>query len=136
MKRALALYGIATLTAVLGCAQQTMPVAAQQQLVDRYCAGCHNDKLKSGGFSWAKIDLAHPDRGADQTERVIRKLRAGMMPPAGLPRPDAATLNGFASALESGVDRASAANPYAGRPALHRLNRTEYRNSIRDLLNL
>src|SRR5258708_3981301 len=103
MKRILALFGTATLTAVVACAQQTMPVAAQQQLVERYCSGCHNDKLKSGGFSWAKIDLARPDRTAEQTEKVIRKLRAGMMPPAGLPRPDAATLAGFASALESGV---------------------------------
>jgi hypothetical protein len=119
-------------------AQQTpvMPVAAQQQLVTKYCAGCHNDKLKSGGFTWTKFDLAHPERNAPQSEKVIRKLRAGMMPPAGLPRPEPETLGAFASALETGVDRTAASNPWAGRPALHRLNRTEYRNSIRNLLDL
>ncbi len=110
--------------------------AQPQQLVTTYCAGCHNDKVKSGGFSWTKIDLAHPEKASEQSEKVIRKLRAGMMPPAGAPRPDAAALNGLASALESGIDRAAAGNPYAGRPALHRLNRTEYRNSIRALLSL
>src|SRR5579862_2934785 len=110
--------------------------AQPQQLVTTYCSGCHNDKVKSGGFSWTKIDLAHPEKASEQSEKVIRKLRAGMMPPAGAPRPDAAALNGLASALESGIDRAAAGNPYAGRPALHRLNRTEYRNSIRALRSL
>ena len=72
-----------------------MPLAAQQALVTKYCAGCHNDKLKSGGFSWTKINLAHVDAKAEQTEKAILKLRAGMMPPAGAPRPDAATLKSF-----------------------------------------
>jgi mono/diheme cytochrome c family protein len=109
---------------------------AQRALVDKYCAGCHNDKLKSGGFSWAKVDLTHPDQNAEQLEKVIRMLRAGMMPPPGLPRPDAATVKAFATELENGIDRASAAHPNPGRPALHRLNRTEYANSIHDLLGV
>ena len=113
-----------------------LPVPAQQALVKQYCAGCHNDKLKSGGFSWTKIDLAHPDQNAEQTEKVIRKLRAGMMPPPGMPRPDAAHVAAFATSLETAIDQAAALHPNPGRPALHRLNRTEYHNSIRDLLDL
>jgi hypothetical protein len=113
-----------------------MPVPAQQALVSRYCAGCHNDKLKSGGFSFTKLDLAHPELNADQAERVIRKLRAGMMPPIGLPHPEGNGLVSFAASLESEIDAVAALHPNPGRPALHRLNRTEYRNSIRDLLNV
>jgi cytochrome c551/c552 len=114
-----------------------MPVATEQALVTRYCASCHNDKLKSGGFSWTKINLAHVDAKAEQTEKAILKLRAGMMPPAGAPRPDAATLKAFAAALENGIDQVAGAHPNPGTgPALHRLNRTEYRNSIHDLLAL
>jgi cytochrome c551/c552 len=124
--------------AVLGKAANVIPpsVESQQALVNKYCVACHNDKLKSGGFSWAKIDLAHPDRDADETEKVIRKVRAGMMPPAGLPRPDNATAQEFASVLETAIDKAAALHPSVGAPDLHRLNRTEYRNSIRDLLGI
>ncbi len=116
--------------------QTAMPVPARQALVNQYCAGCHNDKLKSGGFTFTKLDVAHPDQNADQAERVIRKLRAGMMPPIGLPRPEGSGLTSFAASLESAIDTVAAARPNPGRPALHRLNRTEYRNSVRDLLNV
>ena len=121
-------------SAALAVAQAQSP--AQQALVNRYCAGCHNDKQKSGGFSFSKLDLAHPELNSDQAERVIRKVRAGMMPPIGLPRPEANGLSNFAVSLETALDTAAAAHPNPGRPALHRLNRTEYRNSIRDLLNV
>ena len=113
-----------------------MPVAARQALVARYCSGCHNDRIKSGGFSWTKLDPAHPERNADQAEKVIRKLRAGLMPPPGAPRPDVTVAKAFAASLEAGVDEWAAAHPNPGGPALHRLNRTEYRNSVRDLLDL
>jgi cytochrome c551/c552 len=99
-------------------------------LVNEYCAGCHNDKLKSGGFSWSQIDLAHPEQNPDRVERVIRKVRAGMMPPAGAKRPEAATLKQFAAGLEKKVDLAAARQPFIDAPDLHRVNRTEYRNSI------
>ena len=123
--------------AALRCAAQTsMPVGARQALANQYCAGCHNDKVKSGGFTFSKLDLAHPEQNSDQAERVIRKLRAGMMPPVGLPRPEGNGLGNFAASLESAIDSAAAAHPNPGRPALHRLNRTEYRNSVRDLLNV
>ncbi len=111
-------------------------IADREALVDRYCVNCHNDNRRAGGFSWSTIDLADPAANAEASERVVRKLRAGLMPPAGLPRPDAASANALASALETAIDRHAAARPYAGAPELHRVNRTEYRNSVRDLLGL
>jgi hypothetical protein len=146
--KSLIIFGVAMLAMAHGqtavVASQTtlhqdtvMPVPAQQALVTKYCAGCHNDKLKSGGFSWTKINLAHVNTNAEQTEKAILKLRAGMMPPAGAPRPDAATIKSFAASLENGIDQVAGMHPNPGTgPALHRLNRTEYRNSIRDLLDL
>src|SRR2546425_10543581 len=125
-----------SLGAAFGQAPGPMPLASQQALVDQYCAGCHNDKLKSGGFSWSTVDLAHPERSAEIVEKAIRKLRAGLMPPPGKPRPDLATVKNFASSLESGIDGAAQVNPYIGRPALHRLNRSEYEGSVKDLLGL
>jgi len=113
-----------------------MSVESQQAMVKQYCAGCHNDKLKSGDFSFASVDFTHPDQHAEQFEKVILKLRTGMMPPAGRPRPNPDVARAFTSALEAGIDRAAAANPNPGTPYLHRLNRTEYANVIRDLLGL
>ena len=125
-----------TATSGFGQAARQTAVASEQALVSKYCAGCHNDKSRAGGFSWTTVDLADPAKNAAQVERVIRKLRAGMMPPAGMPRPDAATTNQFATSLETAIDRSATAQPFAGAPDLHRLNRTEYRNSIRDLFNI
>jgi Protein of unknown function (DUF1592)/Protein of unknown function (DUF1588)/Protein of unknown function (DUF1587)/Protein of unknown function (DUF1595)/Protein of unknown function (DUF1585) len=111
-----------------------MPESQRQPLVERYCAGCHNDRTRSGGFSWKTVDWTHPERTAETSEKVIRKLQAGMMPPAGMPRPSAEETSAFIAGLSGAVDRAAVASPYAGRPPLHRLNRTEYANAIRDLL--
>jgi hypothetical protein len=111
-------------------------IATAQTLVNRYCAGCHNDKLKSGGFSWSTLDTAHPERNIDEAEKVIRKVRAGLMPPPGMPRPALATTKAFAGQLETAVDQAAVLHPNPGRPALHRLNRTEYSNVVRDLLGV
>jgi hypothetical protein len=110
--------------------------ASQQAFVTRTCSACHNDKLKSGNFSWSSVDLAHPAQSAQSLEKAIRMLHAGMMPPPGIPRPDRATMKAFVTSLETGVDHAAAIHPNAGAPALHRLNRTEYHNSIRDLLGI
>lgn len=104
--------------------------------MNQYCTGCHNEKLKSGGLALTKLDPSHPDQSAREWEKVVVKLRAGMMPPAGAPRPDAAMLKLFAASLEQSLDGAAALRPNPGRPALHRLNRTEYANSVRDLLGL
>ncbi|MCA1584735.1 MAG: DUF1592 domain-containing protein, partial [Acidobacteria bacterium] len=109
---------------------------SQQALVNKYCAGCHNDKRSAGGFSWSHIDLTNPAQNAEAAEKVVRRVRAGLMPPPGAPRPDAASAAALASHLENAIDRTAASRPYAGAPELHRLNRTEYRNSIRDLLGL
>jgi hypothetical protein len=113
-----------------------MAIAAQTALLSKYCVGCHNDKLKSGGMSLKSLDLEHVSQNAPLGEKVIRKLRAGMMPPPGLPRPDVATTRAFVVSLEHVIDTAAKANPNPGRPALHRLNRTEYSNAIHDILNV
>jgi hypothetical protein len=105
--------------------------------MDKYCLGCHNEKRRIGGLSLERVDVANIPAGAELWERVIRKLRTGSMPPAGAPRPDQATYNAVASSLESEIDRDATARPKPGRTeALHRLNRTEYQNAVRDLLAL
>jgi cytochrome c553 len=98
----------------------------------RYCTGCHNDKLKTGGVSLANAATLDPGT----LERVFHKLRAGEMPPTGMPRPDAATYAALISWLETQLDQSAAAHPNPGAPAVHRLNRAEYRNAVRDLLAL
>ena len=105
-------------------------------LVKTYCVTCHNDRTRSGELSLEHADLTDIPPHAELWEKVIRKVRAGMMPPAGMPRPDVATFEAFASHLETSIDRAAAASPRPGRTALHRLNRAEYANAIRDLLSL
>ncbi len=110
--------------------------ATFRPVVDRYCVTCHNDRLKTAGLSLAATSLDEVARDADTWEKVVRKLNAGMMPPAGLPRPDLATTRAFVSSLTTALDRAARANPNPGPAGLHRLNRTEYANAIRDLLAL
>jgi mono/diheme cytochrome c family protein len=105
-------------------------------LVKTYCATCHNDRTRTGELSLEHVDLTDIPTHAELWEKVIRKVRAGMMPPAGMPRPDAATLDAFLTHLETTIDRDAAAHPRPGRTALHRLNRAEYANAIRDLLSL
>src|ERR1700734_2992431 len=105
-----------------------------QATLDKYCVTCHNQRLKTGGLTLDNLDLANVPANAEVWEKVIGKLRSGTMPPAGMPRPDAATYSALAAWLETQIDRAS--EPYAGRPILHRLNRSEYANAIRDLLAL
>jgi hypothetical protein len=112
------------------------PGLGPPSLTDRYCAGCHNDALKSGGLSLAHLNPSHPEHDPVAWEKVIVKLRAGMMPPSGAPRPNAAAIDSFAASLEKALDDASTVRPNPGRPALHRLNRFEYANSVRDLLDL
>lgn len=102
----------------------------------RYCVGCHNDRLKTGGLSLEKLDLASVGNHVETWEKVIRKLRAGLMPPPGMPRPALAEYEGLRNWLEEEIDRKAAARPNPGTIVLHRLNRTEYSNAIRDLLDL
>ena len=106
-------------------------------MLDRYCVSCHNDRLQSGGLALDVVDAARPAANPEIWERVVGKLRSGAMPPGGRPRPSVETYDAVASALEVALDRAAAASPNPGRTnAVHRLNRTEYRNAIRDLLAL
>jgi hypothetical protein len=92
--------------------------------------------MHRGGLSLESFDLAHPERNAEEAEKIIRKLRAGMMPPPGRPRPSDAELSALAESLETSLDRVAAAHPYAGFTPLHRLNRLEYANSVKALLDL
>ena len=103
-------------------------------VLNKYCVVCHNQRLKTGGLTLDTMDLTQVPAHAEVWEKVIEKLRAHAMPPQGMPRPDQSTYSSLAGWLESQIDQA--AQPYAGRPILHRLNRTEYGNAIRDLLAL
>ncbi|HEY7115927.1 MAG TPA: DUF1592 domain-containing protein [Tepidisphaeraceae bacterium] len=140
MRKALFSSGILVVAAAAVCAQPSArpspSTSPEPAFLTSNCTGCHNDRLQSGGMTLTRLDLLHPDRTAEVAEKVIRKLNAGMMPPAGLPRPDAAQQKAFLASLEGAIDRAAALHPNPGRPALHRVNRTEYANSVRDLLGV
>ena len=111
-----------------------LSAAEQRALVNQYCVACHSDKLKTGGLTLEKPDLEDVAANRDTWEKVVRKVRTGMMPPAGARRPERAVLNAFAAGLEGTLDRAAAQHPSPGVTALHRLNRTEYANAVRDLI--
>ena len=114
--------------------QPAPDAAALRATLDRYCVTCHNEKLHTAGVALDSVDPAAPDVNAELWERVVAKLRAGSMPPAGRPRPDRATYDAAATALERALDRAWASHPAPPTSsAVHRLNRTEYNNAIRDL---
>jgi cytochrome c551/c552 len=105
-------------------------------LFDKYCVTCHNARLKTAGLMLDTIDVDRAGDAAEALEKVASKLRTREMPPAGAPRPDAAAYRDVITALESALDRASESQPHPGRVPVHRLNRTEYANAIRDLLAL
>jgi cytochrome c5 len=107
---------------------------AQQALINQYCVTCHNTKLKTANLTLDQLDLAHLGQQAEVAEKVVRKLRAGLMPPMGRPRPDAPTMEALIRWMENELDRSSVTHLPA--PGLHRLNRTEYANAVRDLLAL
>jgi mono/diheme cytochrome c family protein len=107
-----------------------------QTVINDYCVTCHNQRQKTASLELDTKDLAHLDADTVTWETVVRKLRTGMMPPKSMRRPDRATLDGVASWIEGGLDRAAALHPNPGAPALQRMNRTEYANAIRDLLDL
>ena len=114
------------------------PAAADKPraLLDQYCVTCHNDRLKTANLSLQGADLTKVSEHAELWEKVIRKLRAGVMPPPDLPRPSLAEYDGLRDWLEAEIDRATATKVHSGSVVLHRLNRTEYANAIRDLLDL
>ena len=105
-------------------------------VVQRYCQVCHNDQLLTGNLSLQGFDVANPMARAETAEKMIQKLRVGMMPPPGMPRPGGDTLLALAEELEDRLDKAAAADPNPGSRSFQRLNRIEYQNSIRELLGL
>jgi mono/diheme cytochrome c family protein len=118
-------------------ALQDAPAAAAadaRQTLTTYCITCHNDKAKTGGLALDRIDISDTAAHADVLERVLRRVRTGIMPPAGSPRPDEAARRALVASLETALDRASRTSPDPGRPLAHRLNRAEYANAVRDLL--
>lgn len=147
MMRQIALAGIAYVL-VLSCVGSGSHVGSgfsrtlyaqssdPQAIVNQYCITCHNQKLKTGGLTLDVLDAANVAPAAETWEKVVRKVKTGMMPPSGMPRPDRAILDAFASELEARLDRAAVPGANLATPALHRLNRTEYANAIRDLLAL
>ena len=132
-------FGIALVWTSYGRAasqQATSPAPSQYRAaLNRYCVTCHNEKLNTAGLQLDKADEENAAASAAVWEKVVRKLRTGAMPPVGMPRPDKAFYDSFAGYLETALDAASATNLNPGRPAaIHRLNRAEYTNAIRDLL--
>src|SRR6188508_2524673 len=140
MRKGTLLIGLATvLCAVLVHAQnrpQTPTAATQRALLDQYCVTCHNDRLKTANLSLEKLDLTTAGDHSELWEKVIRKLRAGVMPPPGMRRPPQAEYETLRDWLEAEMDRKAAASPNPGSVVLHRLNRTEYGNVIRALLDI
>ena len=128
----------APVTPVASHAPATPPFGPTEQtaLVKQYCVTCHNDRAKAGELTLASFDAAKAAEHLDTTEKMIRKLRAGMMPPAGARRPEAEQLTALAEALETRVDRAAVINPNPGSRPFQRLNRAEYARAVKDMLGL
>ena len=127
------------LSLAAGAAGQPLPGAASGPhgaVLQRYCHGCHNERLLTAGLALDAVDVRDVGAHPAVWEKVVQKLRSRTMPPSGRPRPDAATYDALAGYLEASLDRAWAANPNPGRPAVQRLNRAEYVNAVRDLLAL
>ena len=110
--------------------------SVDRAVLDKYCVTCHSERLKRGGLVLEGIDVADVGAHADVWEKVVRKMRGSEMPPNGSPRPEPVVYKSFPASVEAALDRASAQKPNAGRVALHRLNRTEYANAVRDVLAL
>lgn len=132
--RGLTLLAVTVLPIRLTADAAGLPVAAQQHLLQQYCVVCHNYEDYAGGVEFEVFDPGKAHEDAALAERMLKKLRAGMMPPAGRPRPDFKTVQAFAGAMENEID--AHAKPNVAMPQLHRLNRVEYQNAVRDLLGL
>jgi mono/diheme cytochrome c family protein len=115
---------------------QADAISPQGAVLNRYCVTCHNDRLKTAGLALDKLDVNEVGADASVWEKVVQKLRSGAMPPAGRPRPDKTTYDSLVASLETSLDRAAEANPNPGRAPVHRLNRAEYTNAVRDLLGV
>jgi hypothetical protein len=120
---------------ILSLLMSVVPVCWGQAVMTRYCYACHNEKVKTSGLSLEGMSLENVGQHPEKWEKVVRKLSARYMPPQGAPRPDEATYQKLVASIESALDRAAAAKPNPGRTdTFRRMNRTEYRNAMRDLL--
>jgi hypothetical protein len=117
-------------------AATTATLSADQALVQKYCITCHNARAKTGGLSLEGMNPADAASHAEVWEKAVMKLRGGMMPPQGMPRPDEAVIRSLAASLERTIDERALRSPDPGHKPVHRLNRTEYGNAVRDLLDL
>jgi hypothetical protein len=136
---AVILAGIAVSVSISVSAGSPQSTSPQRAVLEKYCVTCHSQTAKDKGLvpvALDRLDLAHVGSDAEIWEKVVRKVSAGVMPPPGAPHPDRAASEGLTTWLTTELDRASLANPNPGRAPLHRLNRTEYANAIRDLLDL
>jgi hypothetical protein len=113
-----------------------LSIDSQNQLVKQYCTGCHSERGKAGGLSLASFDAAKIDEHADTTEKMIRKLRTGMMPPPNAKRPEPALIASLVDTFETRIDAAAALNPNPGWRPFQRLNRAEYQRAVRDLVGI
>jgi hypothetical protein len=138
MRILIALFGTCILVAAPQQANRTTAAQAKpyRAIVDRYCVTCHNQKLRIAKLALDQLDIDHPEKDPLMWERAIRKLRGGMMPPPGAPRPPTEAVNELGSYLEDALDRAEDAKPNPGSVRIHRLNRTEYANAMRDLFDI
>jgi mono/diheme cytochrome c family protein len=114
----------------------TNAASPHKALVDRYCVGCHNSRLKTAGLALDTLNVANVGPDAEIWEKAARKLRAGMMPPPGAPQPERTAVTAMVNYLETSLDRYALTNPNPGTVALHRLNRAEYANAIEDILGI
>ena len=112
------------------------PAAPEAAFLNQYCIGCHNQRAKIGGLALDTLDVSRVGPASETWEKVVKKIRTGMMPPSGAKRPERSALDRFAAELETRLDKAVDPSAALVTPALHRLNRTEYANAIRDLLAL
>ena len=133
----LSLLGLFVVPTSLSYAAEAV-VDARRELLDSYCIGCHNDRLKTAGLVLESdvVDAADVSADAEVWEKVLRKVRNGQMPPEGRRRPDGNTAEQFSRALAAALDAVATVAPNPGRPAVHRLNRAEYVNAIQELLHL
>jgi mono/diheme cytochrome c family protein len=111
-------------------------LGSTRALLDKYCVGCHNERLRTANLLLDTADLAQVGTGAETWEKVLRKVKSGAMPPMGAARPDHVAADAFVRWLQDSLDRHAVAHPNPGRTAIHRLNRAEYANAVRDLLGV
>ena len=133
---AVRLLGVGAIVAAVPVFATAQSASLDRSLLDRYCVTCHNETLRTGGLALDAVDVQDVSTHAEVLEKVVQKLHAGQMPPVGRPRPQPEAIDAFTAALETALDQAAEAAPNPGRLAVHRLNRLEYMNAIRDLLEL